>query len=85
MLQPVSAFENQDHWSIDDQEFDQIYPARIRKLSPLQWTPVRVAAEAAKLLATVPGTRMNIDGLGAANERADLIAYLRSLEGKPSP
>jgi len=57
-------FENQEAWSIEDEKFDQIYPARIRKLSPLQWTPVRVAAEAAKLLVRVPGTRVLDVGCG---------------------
>jgi SAM-dependent methyltransferase len=50
--------------SIEDEKFDQIYPERIRKLSPLQWTPVRVAAEAAKLLVTQPGTRVLDIGCG---------------------
>ena len=64
MLQIVDDFENQAPESIEDEKFDQIYPVRIRKLSALQWTPVRVAAEAAKLLATVPGTRVLDIGCG---------------------
>jgi tRNA G46 methylase TrmB len=64
MLQTEDDFEDQDPWSIEDEKFDQIYPARIRKLSPLQWTPVCVAAEAAKLLVTVPGTRVLDIGCG---------------------
>jgi SAM-dependent methyltransferase len=64
MLQTEDDFEDQDPWSIEDEKFDQIYPARIRKLSPLQWTPVSVAAEAAKLLVTVPGTRVLDIGCG---------------------
>lgn len=49
---------------MEDEKFDQIYPSRIRNLSPLQWTPVRVAAEAAKLLVTVPTTRVLDIGCG---------------------
>ena len=57
-------FEDRDPRSIEDEKFDQIYPARIRKLSPLQWSPVRVAAKAAKLLVTVPGRRVLDIGCG---------------------
>ena len=64
MLEIEEDFADQDPRSIEDEKFDQIYPARIRKLSPLQWTPVRVAAEAAKLLVTVPGTRVLDIGCG---------------------
>jgi SAM-dependent methyltransferase len=64
MLQTGDDFEDQDPGSIGDEKFDQIYPARIRKLSPLQWTPVCVAAEAAKLLVTVPGARVLDIGCG---------------------
>src|SRR4029453_17335602 len=64
MLQTEDDFEDQDPRSIEDEKFAQIYPARIRKLSALQWTPVRVAAEAAKLLVTVPDTRVLDIGCG---------------------
>jgi cytochrome c2 len=50
-----------------------------------RWDEETLNAFIAHPMATVPGTRMNIDGLGATNERADLIAYLRLLEGEPSP
>ncbi|MGB8339979.1 MAG: methyltransferase domain-containing protein [Chthoniobacterales bacterium] len=36
----------------------------MRKLSPLQWTPVRVAAEAVKFLVAGPGTRVLDIGCG---------------------
>jgi hypothetical protein len=52
--------------SIEDEKFDQIFPARIRELSGLHWTPLRVAAEAAKLLVTKPGTRVLDVGCGPA-------------------
>ena len=55
-----------DARSIEDEKFDQIYPPRIRELSWLYWTPVRVAAEAAKLLVTTPGTRVLDVGSGPA-------------------
>ena len=56
--------EEEDAWSAEDEKFDQIFPASIRKLSPLQWTPVRVAAEAAQLLVTRSGTRVLDIGCG---------------------
>ncbi|MGH8093611.1 MAG: methyltransferase domain-containing protein [Chthoniobacterales bacterium] len=59
-----SDFTEQESWSSEDEKFDQIYAAKIRKLSPFQWTPVRVAAEAAKLLVTAPGTRVLDIGCG---------------------
>ena len=52
--------------SVEDEKFDQVYPSRIRKLSALHWTPVRVAAEAAKLLVTTPATRVLDVGCGPA-------------------
>ena len=50
----------------EDEKFDQVYPPRIRKLSALHWTPVQVAAEAARLLVTAPGTRVLDVGCGPA-------------------
>lgn len=50
--------------SLEDERFDQIFPSKIRKLSALHWTPVRVAAEAARLLVTEPGTRVLDVGCG---------------------
>jgi SAM-dependent methyltransferase len=55
-----------DARSIEDEKFDQIYPARIRGLSGVHWTPVRVASEAATLLVTKPGTRVLDVGCGPA-------------------
>ncbi len=60
----MENFEDEDPRSIEDEKFDQIYPERIRRLSPLQWTPVRIAAEAAKFLVTAPGTRVLDIGCG---------------------
>jgi SAM-dependent methyltransferase len=41
-------------FSIEDEKFDLIYPRQIRELSSTFWTPVAVAAAAAKLLVTAP-------------------------------
>ncbi len=38
--------EDEAERSIADEKFDRIYPARIRKLSAIHWTPVAVVAEA---------------------------------------
>lgn len=50
--------------SLEDERFDLIYPPPIRKLSPRFWTPVRIAAEAAKLLVASPATRVLDVGCG---------------------
>jgi SAM-dependent methyltransferase len=47
-----------------DEKFDLIYPPQIRELSSLHWTPVVVAAEAAKMLVTAPETRVLDIGCG---------------------
>jgi SAM-dependent methyltransferase len=54
-----------DEFSIEDEKFDGIYPPEVRKLSSLFWTPVAVAAEAARLLVTAPATRVLDVGCGA--------------------
>lgn len=48
----MDDFDDPEAFSIEDEKFDLIYPAQIRKLSSVFWTPVAVAAEAAKLLVT---------------------------------
>ena len=50
MTQTVEDFEDPKSFSIEDEKFDLIYPWQIRELSSIFWTPVAVAAEAAKLL-----------------------------------
>ena len=50
-----------------DEKFDLIYPQQIQKLSSLFWTPVAVAAEAAKLLVTDWACRA--EGLAKAGTR----------------
>src|SRR5712692_7080470 len=56
--------EDEPCCSTDDERFDQIYPPRVRKLSSMHWTPVAVAAAAAKLLVRKPGTRVLDIGCG---------------------
>ena len=58
------VFQVTEACSIEDTRFDRIYPPQIRKLSSLFWTPVAVAAEAAKMLVTAPGTRVLDIGCG---------------------
>src|ERR1700730_3918019 len=62
--QAVEEFEDPDAFSIEDEKFDLIYPAQIRKLSSIFWTPVAVAAEAAKLLVTTARTHVLDIGCG---------------------
>jgi SAM-dependent methyltransferase len=52
-------------FSLEDEKFDLIYPPQIRELSSLHWTPVAVAAEAAKMLVSAAGTRVLDIGSGA--------------------
>lgn len=51
-------------FSIEDEKFDLIYPRQIRELSLTFWTPVAVAAEAAKLLVMAPSIRVLDVGCG---------------------
>ena len=50
---------------VSDLQFDALYPAHLRKLSFVHWTPVRVARRAAELLVDRPGTRVLDVGSGA--------------------
>lgn len=47
-----------------DESLDRLFPPRIRRHSALHWTPVKVAAEAAKLLVQNPGARVLDIGCG---------------------
>ncbi len=64
MLRVEEEIDYPEPFSIEDEKFDGIFPAAIRKLSPLFWTPVAVAVEAARLLVTSPGTRVLDVGCG---------------------
>ena len=71
-MQPVDPdCTEPESWSIEDEKFDQIYPARIRKLSPLQWTPVRVAAEAVRFL--VPARHARVLDIGCGPGKFCLV------------
>lgn len=48
-----------------DEEFDAIYPLKIRKLSSRHWTPVEVAKKAADFLVVHPSTKVLDIGSGA--------------------
>ena len=47
-----------------EEAYDGLYPPRIRRHSALHWTPVAVAAEAARLLVTTRGTKILDVGCG---------------------
>ncbi len=64
ILDVDEVFEDPEPFSIEDEKFDQVYPPQIRKLSSLFWTPVAVAAAAAKWLVTAPGARVLDVGCG---------------------
>jgi len=49
------------------------------KASALTWTPERIDAYLSAPKKLVPGGKMKYEGLAAAGERADLLAYLASL------
>lgn len=52
---------------------------------PKQWTYESLNKFLVKPTEYVPGTKMNFAGLKKAGDRADLIAYLRTLAGTPAP
>lgn len=64
----VSTFDQldtfEDFYSVEDEQFDLIYPAEIRELSARHWTPLAVARRAAKLLVTEPETKVLDLGCG---------------------
>jgi SAM-dependent methyltransferase len=64
VTQALEEFDDPVPFSIEDEKFDLIYPRRIRQLSSTFWTPVAVAAEAAKFLVTAPETRVLDIGCG---------------------
>lgn len=64
MTRPEEKLLDDNPTTVEDQKFDQIYPSRIRQLSSVFWTPVRIAAAAAKLLVGSPGTRVLDVGCG---------------------
>ncbi|KAF2508670.1 methyltransferase domain-containing protein [Flavobacterium zhairuonense] len=51
--------------SIDDTEFNEVYPIRIKKLAARHWTPVKIARKAAGFLVDRPNKRVLDIGSGA--------------------
>lgn len=49
---------------VPDTEFDRIYPEPLRRLSPLHWTPLKVARRAAEMLVVDASTRVLDVGAG---------------------
>ncbi len=64
MTERVEELEPEGVTSVGDERFDRIYPPNIRQLSSVFWTPLAIAAEAAKMLVTAPGTRVLDIGCG---------------------
>lgn len=62
--------------SIDDARFDQLFPAELRDLSTLHWTPVEIAVRAAEMLSTHEHAR--ILDVGSGIGKACLVATLCS-------
>ena len=60
------------------------YSSALQRLGG-KWDEETLNAFVAHPMATVPGTSMQFEGLADAEERADLIAYLRTLGDAPSP
>ncbi len=50
--------------SLEDNQFDLVYPRGVRNLSPVHWTPVTVARRAAAFLVREPNTRVLDIGCG---------------------
>ena len=62
---------------------DFAYSSALQRLGG-EWNEEALNAFVAHPMATVPGTSMQFEGLANAEERADLIAYLRTLSDAPS-
>ncbi len=61
----TTAPASENAFASSDLEFDAIYDERTRALSPMHWTPLRVAARAARLLTDAGATRVLDVGSGA--------------------
>jgi SAM-dependent methyltransferase len=64
MARTIDDVADDDPTTVEDAKFDLIYPPQIRKLSSVFWTPVHIAAEAARLLVSAPGIRVLDIGCG---------------------
>lgn len=61
------------------------YSAALRGLSDKPWDYESLNAFIAKPATAIPGTRMAFAGLSSTQQRADVVAYLRSLAESPQP
>ncbi|HEV7265831.1 MAG TPA: cytochrome c family protein [Falsiroseomonas sp.] len=61
------------------------YSASLRGLSEQPWDYEALNAFLLRPAAAVPGTRMAFAGIANAQQRANVIAYLRSLDTEPEP
>ena len=64
LARPSDDVADDDPTTVEDAKFDLIYPPQIRKLSAVFWTPIHIAAEAARLLVYPPGTHVLDVGCG---------------------
>ena len=60
------------------------YSSALKRLGGA-WTYADLDGFLTKPKAFAPGTKMSLSGLKKASDRADLIAYLRSLSEQPKP
>lgn len=61
------------------------YSAAMRALHDKPWDYEALNAFLAKPSSAIPGTRMAFAGLSSAEQRANVIAFLRSLDTNPKP
>lgn len=61
------------------------YSAALQEMAGDSWTYDKLNHFLAKPKDMVPGTKMQFAGLRKTEDRADLVAYLRTLSGNPAP
>jgi cytochrome c len=61
------------------------YSASMRGMSDKPWDYEALSAFLQRPSAAVPGTRMAFAGISNAQQRANVIAYLRTLDANPKP
>jgi cytochrome c len=61
------------------------YSASLRALANEPWDYEKLNAFLLKPSAAIQGTRMAFAGINSAQQRADVIAFLRSLDASPKP
>lgn len=64
---------------------DFSYSNALQEKSDQEWTYANLNGFLAKPKEWAPGTKMSFAGLGKTSDRADLIAYLRTLSEDPAP